>query len=89
MNRLQSSVTRISPGTRADSWGASAGAVGLTLGNAIELTLDRKDDLFNLVLLAATAIAVSRFHVSLLLVLEVFGTAGMWRYRARKTRSIP
>lgn len=67
--------------------GCAAGAVGLTLGNAIELTLDLKDDVFNLILLAATAVAVSRFHASLLLVLVVFGAAGMWRYRAKRTRS--
>lgn len=67
--------------------GCAAGAVGLTLGNAIELSVDLKDDLVNFALLAATAVAVSRFHVHLLIVLVVFGTLGIWRYRVRKIRA--
>lgn len=69
--------------------GCAAGAVGLTLGNAIELSAELKDDWLNFVLLAATTIAVTRFHVHLLVVLVVFGTIGVWRYRAKATRSIP
>ena len=69
--------------------GCAAGAVGLTLGNAIELSVDLKDDWLNFVLLAATAVAVSRFHVHLLAVLVVFGAVGIWRYRAKATKSVP
>lgn len=69
--------------------GCAAGAVGLTLGNAIELSVDLKDDWLNFIVLAATAVAVTRFHVHLLIVLVVFGTLGVWRCRAKTTRSIP
>lgn len=69
--------------------GCAAGAVGLTLGNAIELSADLKDDWLNFILLAGTTVAVTRFHASLLVVLVVFGAVGIWRYRARKTRAIP
>jgi chromate transporter len=67
--------------------GCAAGAVGLTLGNAIELSIDLKEDLFNFVLLAATTVAVTRFHASLLLVLLAFGTMGIVRHRRRKMRA--
>lgn len=69
--------------------GCAAGAVGLTLGNAIELSADLRDDWFNFLLLAATTVAVTRFHVHLLIVLAVFGSLGIWRHRAKAMRSVP
>ena len=64
--------------------GCAAGAVGLTLGNAIELSIDLKNDWLNFVLLAATTVAVTMYHAQLLYVLVVFGILGIWRYRAKK-----
>jgi chromate transporter len=66
--------------------GCAAGAVGLTLGNAIELSIDLKEDWLNFILLAATTVAVTSFHVHLVYVLVVFGVLGVMRYRARKAR---
>jgi chromate transporter len=75
------------PFVHAALLGCAAGAVGLTLGNAIELSLDLKSDWLNFVLLAATAVAVSVFHVHLVYVLVIFGALGIWRFRARKSRT--
>jgi chromate transporter len=73
------------PFVHAALLGCAAGAVGLTLGNAIELSVDLKNDWLNFVLLAATTVAVTLFHVHLLYVLVVFGALGVWRYRARRS----
>jgi chromate transporter len=67
--------------------GCAAGAVGLTVGNAIELSIDLKDDWINFLLLAATAVSVTVFHLQLVYVLAVFGPLGIWRYGARKARA--
>jgi chromate transporter len=67
--------------------GCAAGAVGLTFGNAIELSADLKNDWLNYVLLAATAVCVSVYHVHLVYVLLLFGGLGIWRHRARKAAS--
>jgi chromate transporter len=65
--------------------GFAAGALGLTLGNAIELTWDERTDWARLVLVVATALAVSFLRMPLLLVLVVFGGAGVIReYRRNR-----
>lgn len=72
------------PYVRGALLGCAAGAAGLTLGNAIELTGDLRRDYVNYLLLAATTASVTVFHAPLVAVLAVFGGLGMWRYRARK-----
>ena len=57
--------------------GCAAGALGLTLGNALELTWDERTDWLRIVLVVVTALAVSFLKMPLLLVLVVFGGAGI------------
>ena len=57
--------------------GFAAGALGLTLGNAIELTWDERADWMRIVLVAVTALAVSFLRMPLLLVLVIFGGLGI------------
>lgn len=57
--------------------GCAAGALGLTIGNALELTWDERDEWIRIVLLVATALTVSLLKMPLLLVLIVFGGAGI------------
>jgi chromate transporter len=66
--------------------GCAAGALGLTLGNALELTWDERTDWLRILLVVVTALAVSLLKMPLLLVLVVFGGAGVVReyLRARK-----
>ncbi len=59
--------------------GCAAGALGLTVGNALELTWDERTDWLRIVLVAVTALAVSFLRMPLLLVLVVFGGIGMVR----------
>lgn len=51
--------------------GCAAGAVGLTLGNAIEMSLRYRRDPTALVFVLAGAVAIVVFHASLLVVLAV------------------
>lgn len=67
------------PWVKAGLAGCAAGAVGLTLGNAFELSIDYRKDWIRIALIALTAIAVSRFRLPLVLVLIVFGGIGIWR----------
>jgi chromate transporter len=64
--------------------GCAAGALGLTLGNALELSWDERGDWLRIALLVLTAIAVSVFRMPLLLVLVVFGGLGV-AYEYRRT----
>lgn len=57
--------------------GCAAGALGLTLGNALELTWDERTEWLRMLLVAVTALAVSFLKMPLLLVLVVFGGAGI------------
>jgi chromate transporter len=75
------------PFVRAALLGCAAGAVGLTLGNAIELTWDLRKDALHLAIVAATAVAVSYFKLPLLPTLVVFGGLGMWHYHVKKTHA--
>jgi chromate transporter len=59
--------------------GCAAGALGLTLANAVELTLDERADWLRLVLVPVTALAVSFLRMPLLLVMVIFGGAGIVR----------
>lgn len=57
--------------------GCAVGALGLTIGNALELSWDERGDWIRVVLLIVTAIVVSAFRMPLLLVLVVFGGIGV------------
>jgi chromate transporter len=57
--------------------GCAAGALGLTLGNALELTWDERKSWLSIALVAVTALAVSFLRMPLLLVLALFGGAGI------------
>ena len=63
--------------------GCAAGAIGLTLGNALQLTWDEGRDWVRILLLAVTAVTVSTLHMPLLLVLVVFGGIGIVHEYAR------
>jgi chromate transporter len=66
--------------------GCAAGAVGLTLANAIELSADHRSAWIDLAFIAVTALAVSLLHLSLVLTLVVIGGLSMWRYAATHRR---
>ncbi len=57
--------------------GCAAGAIGLTVGNALQLTWEQGADWVRILLLAVTAAAVSVLKMPLLLVLVVFGGIGI------------
>lgn len=71
--------------------GCAVGALGLTLGNALELSWDERTDWVRILLLVATALVVSIFRMPLLLVLVVFGGIGIVHeyLRARPKRARP
>jgi chromate transporter len=66
--------------------GCAAGALGLTVGNALELTWDERSDWARIVLVVATALTVSLLKMPLLLVLVGFGGAGIVREYLRSRR---
>ena len=55
-------------------------AVGLTLANALQLSFDLWKNWISLALMAATAVAVTVFHLSLVLTLAIFGGISMYLY---------
>jgi chromate transporter len=57
--------------------GCAVGALGLTLGNAFELSWDERGDWVKIALLILTAAAVSVFKMPLLLTLVLFGGIGI------------
>jgi chromate transporter len=59
--------------------GCAAGALGLTIANALDLSWDERADWIRLLLVAITALAVSLLKMPLLLVLVAFGGAGIVR----------
>lgn len=68
--------------------GCAAGAVGLTVANAIDLTVERRrDGPLALALLTATALAVAFFKLSLLPVMLIFGGLGVWLATVRIRRA--
>jgi chromate transporter len=62
--------------------GAAAAAAGLTIANALQLTSESRKRPINLVFIAATAVAVSCFRLSLVLSLLIFGGLSMFVYAA-------
>jgi len=70
--------------------GAAAGAVGLTLANALELTAATGGRPLSLIFIAATTLAVSAFKLSLILTLPIFGGLSMSIYAlsVRKRKSL-
>lgn len=71
------------PLVHAALMGAAAAAVGLTLSNAIELTEDLWLKWFDLAVMVATAVAVSRFKLNLVLTIVLFGGLSMFVYHRR------
>jgi len=65
--------------------GCAVGALGLTVGNALELSWDERDDWVKILLLILTAVAVAYFKMPLLLTLVMFGGIGVAR-EYRKSR---
>jgi chromate transporter len=59
--------------------GCAAGALGLTVGNAFELSAEQRSDPWRYVLIAVTAVLVARFKFPLVLTLAIFGGIGIWR----------
>ena len=57
--------------------GCAVGALGLTLGNALELSWDERTHWIKILLIVLTAVAVSAFKMPLLLVLLLFGGIGV------------
>jgi chromate transporter len=57
--------------------GCAVGALGLTIGNAFELSWDLRDDWIKIVLLVASAVVVGFLKMPLLLVLIILGGVGM------------
>ena len=74
------------PFVHAALLGCAAGAVGLTFGNALELTWDLRNDALHVAIVAATAVAVAYFKLPLLATLLIFGGLGMLRHRMKKLR---
>jgi chromate transporter len=60
------------PGVNGALRACAAVAVGLTLANAIEMTLPRRRDVVDLAIIAAVAVAVLVLHVSLGVALLIF-----------------
>jgi chromate transporter len=67
--------------------GCAVGALGLTLGNALELSWDERADWVRVLLLVVTAVVVSFFKMPLLLVLAVFGGIGVAHEYLRSRRN--
>lgn len=63
--------------------GCAAGAIGLTLANALDLTREQFVWPLSIAFIAVTAVAVSWFKVPLLLVLLVLGSLCIWLRRKR------
>ncbi|HVN68322.1 MAG TPA: chromate transporter [Candidatus Binatia bacterium] len=69
--------------------GCAVGALGLTVGNALELTWDERGDWVRVLLVVVTAAVVSLLRMPLLIVLVVFGGIGVvheylrWKRAAR------
>jgi chromate transporter len=57
--------------------GCAVGALGLTIGNALELSWDEREDWIKICLLVLTAIVVAWIKMPLLLVLVIFGGVGI------------
>ncbi len=68
--------------------GCAAGALGLTIGNALELSWDERSDWIRIALLAVTALTVTYLKMPLLLVLIVFGGLGI-AHEYRRWRKAP
>jgi chromate transporter len=69
--------------------GCAVGALGLTLGNALELSWDERTDWVRIALLVITAVVVAVFKMPLLLVLVVLGGIGVLHEYLRARRKAP
>jgi chromate transporter len=68
--------------------GCAVGALGLTLGNAIDLSWDHRTHWLNVVLIVATAACVSYFKVNLVIVLVVFGGIGIFNEYLKSRKQV-
>lgn len=66
--------------------GAAAAAVGLTLANAMEMTLPKLSSLLEITFVAAVAMAVIFVHLSLVLTLGIFVPLSLLAVRANRAR---
>lgn len=66
--------------------GCAAGALGLTIGNALELSWEERTDWVRILLLVVTALVVSLLKMPLLLVLVIFGGIGIVHEYLRSRR---
>ncbi len=66
--------------------GCAVGAIGLTVGNAIELTIGQRKEWTSLAILAAVAVLVGVYRLELLPTLVIFGGIGVWLYEVRRRR---
>lgn len=64
--------------------GCAMGAIGLTVANAIELTAGQRAEWTSLAIVAAVAVLVGQFRLSLLPTLVVFGGLGIVLYEVRR-----
>jgi chromate transporter len=69
--------------------GCTAGALGLTIANAMELTWEQRSEWIRLALIAITAVGVSLLRMPLLLVLVVFGGIGVIHEYLRVRKAKP
>lgn len=63
--------------------GCAVGAIGLTVGNAIDLTLSQRAQWTSLAIVAAVAILVGQFRLHLVPTLAIFGCLGIALYELR------
>ncbi len=68
--------------------GVAAAAVGLILSTAVQLGRKSLGGLADAVFIAATVVAVNRFHLNVLVVLVVVGTAATVWYRPRRAGGV-
>ncbi len=68
--------------------GCAMGAIGLTVANAIDLTANQRAQWTSLAIVAAVAILVGQFRLSLLPALVIFGGLGivLYEFRQRKVK---
>ena len=67
--------------------GCAMGAIGLTVANAVELTAGQRAQWSSLAIVAAVAILVGQFRLSLLPTLVLFGGLGIVLYELRRRKA--
>ena len=67
--------------------GCAMGAIGLTVANAIDLTASQRAQWTSLAIVAAVAVLVGQYRLSLLPTLVVFGGIGIVLYELRRRKA--